>query len=183
MFSQSDEQLIKKALKGHKGAWLKLVGRHEKTLYNYLLRMVSNAEDARDLMQEVFLSVFRNLGSFRGDCAFKGWLLKIAHHRVVEFYRRKRHFVDFDEIDERDDEHSDTCPVASAESAQQGQVVISALAKLPVNQRAVVELKFFQHLTFDEIASQLGVSSNTVKSRLYAGLDKMKRVLEVADVR
>lgn len=182
MFQQSDEKLIKKALKGNRGAWLKLVERHEKLLYNYLLRMISNREDARDMMQEVFLSVFRNLATFRGDCAFKSWMLKIAHHRCIEFYRRKRHFVDLDSTEESFDQEGEYCPQQHAQASQQGQLLVDAMARLPVNQRAVLELKFFQHQTFEEIAVQLGVSSNTVKSRLYAGLDKMKGLLEVVDV-
>lgn len=181
MFNQSDEKLISKALDGNRSAWLKLVKRYEKLVFNYALRMVSNRDDAMDLMQDTFLAVFRNLNTFRGDSAFKSWLLKIAHYRCIEFYRKRKHTVDLDSVPEAFNEAGENCPELSVVAQQQGSEVISAMSLLPVNQRAVIEMKFFQFLTFEDIAKQLGISTNTVKSRLYAGLGKMKQVLEVAD--
>ena len=182
MFIQSDEKLIAKALQGNKSAWLKLVKRYESLVYNYAYRMVSNPDDAMDLMQDTFMAICRNLAGFRGESSFKSWLLKIAHYRCIEFYRKKRPTVDFDEVPEAYDEQSEYCPELAMVLGQQNHELVSAMALLPVNQRVVIEMKFFQFLTFDDIAVQLGVSTNTVKSRLYAGLNKMKQVLEVADV-
>lgn len=182
MFNQSDDKLIAKAIGGNRSAWLKLVKRYEKLVFNYALRMVSNQDDALDLMQDTFFAVFRSLASFRGESAFKSWLLKIAHYRCIEFYRKRRNTVDLDSIPEAFNEEGEGCPELSVVSQQQGAELISVMARLPVNQRAVIEMKFFQHLTFDDIARQLDISTNTVKSRLYAGLAKMKQVLEAADV-
>lgn len=178
MFERSDETLVKQALKGKKSAWVALVKRYEKNLYNYTLRMVSNPADAMDLMQDVFVAVFRNLSTFRGDSPFKGWMFKIAHYRCIEFYRRKRPTQSLDDHPEQFDEASDECPEYLAVSGQQANALHKALQTLPVNQKLVVELKFFQHCTFDDIAKQLGISVNTVKSRLYSGLDKLKDHLE-----
>jgi RNA polymerase sigma-70 factor (ECF subfamily) len=182
VFSQSDDKLISKALGGNRAAWLKLVKRYEKLVFNYALRMVSNRDDAMDLMQDTFLAVFRGLASFRGDSAFNSWLLKIAHYRCIEFYRKRKHTVDIEGIPEVFNEDGEDCPELSVVAGQQGDQLIGAMSQLPVNQRAVIEMKFFQYLTFEDIAQQLGVSTNTVKSRLYAGLGKMKQMLEVADV-
>jgi RNA polymerase sigma-70 factor (ECF subfamily) len=155
-----------------------LVKRYEKNLYNYTLRMVSNPADAMDLMQDVFVAVFRNLSTFRGNSPFKGWMFKIAHYRCIEFYRRKRPTQSLDDHPEQFDEASDECPEYLAVSGQQANALHKALQTLPINQKLVVELKFFQHCTFDDIAKQLGISVNTVKSRLYSGLDKLKDHLE-----
>ncbi len=179
MFNQSDEALVKKALQGNKSSWLKLVTRYEKLVYNYALRMVSSPDDAMDLMQDTFMALFRSLEGFRGDSSFKSWLMKIAHYRCIEFYRKRRSTIDIDALPEAFNEEGEGCPERSFVDFQQGNDVVNAMSQLPVNQRAVIEMKFFQHLTFDDIAAQLGISSNTVKSRLYAGLDKMKQVLEV----
>ncbi|MBA6230758.1 MULTISPECIES: RNA polymerase sigma factor [unclassified Colwellia] len=178
MFERSDETLVKQALKGKKSAWVALVKRYEKNLYNYTLRMVSHPADAMDLMQDVFVAVFRNLSTFRGDSPFKGWMFKIAHYRCIEFYRRKRPTQSLDDLPEQVDEASDECPEYQAVSGQQAKALHKALQALPLNQKLVVELKFFQHCTFDDIAKQLGISVNTVKSRLYSGLDKLKDHLE-----
>ena len=183
MFERSDETLVKQALKGKKSAWVTLVKRYEKNLYNYTLRMVSNPDDALDLMQDVFMAVFRNLASFRGDSPFKGWLFKIAHYRCIEFYRRKKPTQSLDDAPEQQEQRDDTCPEAHFFSGQQASLLKKAMQTLPVNQKLVVELKFFQHCTFDDISKQLGVSVNTVKSRLYSALDKLKDHLELDHVK
>lgn len=182
MFERSDETLVKQALKGKKSAWLSLVKRYESNVYNYTYRMVSNPDDAKDLMQDVFVAVYRNLSTFRGDSPFKGWLFRIAHYRCIEFYRKKRPTQSLDEAPEPFDESDNACPEHSLLQGQQAQDIKMAMAQLPFNQRLVVELKFFQQCTFDDISYQLGISTNTAKSRLYAALDKLKGALEVPDV-
>ncbi len=178
MFERSDETLVKQALAGKKSAWITLVKRYEKHLFNYTMRMVSNREDAMDLMQDVFVAVFRSLSSFRGDSPFKGWLFKIAHYRCIEFYRRKKPMQSLDDVPEQEEEDLHACPEHNVSSGQQAADIQKALQILPVNQKMVVELKFFQHATFEDIAYQLGISVNTAKSRLYSALDKLKGHLE-----
>lgn len=177
LFEQSDEQLIKKALSGNDNAWLKIVKRYEKAVYNYGIRMTGNTEDALDLMQEVFISVYRNLATFRSEGSFKGWLFRIASYRCVEFYRKKRPTQGLDDAPEQ------VCDQPLPEQMllmnQSNKQLIGALQQLPLAQRAVLELKFFGQFTFDEIAQQLDVSSNTVKSRLYSALEKLKQILEI----
>ncbi|WP_088329738.1 sigma-70 family RNA polymerase sigma factor [Lacimicrobium sp. SS2-24] len=176
MFSTTDASLISKALDGNNKAWLKLIKRYEKNVYHYGLRMTGSADDAMDLMQEVFISVFRNLSGFRGDGSFKSWLFRIAHFRCVEFYRRKRSHQSLDEGEEIVDHAA--CASQPVFDQAQSRDLIAAMQALPLEQKAVVELKFFGQFTFEEIADQLGVSVNTIKSRLYSALGKMKTHLE-----
>ncbi|GAC35036.1 RNA polymerase sigma factor [Paraglaciecola polaris] len=177
MFEKSDEQLIKKAQKGHKKSWMSLLKRYEKPIYHYGLRMTGNNEDALDLLQEVFISVFRNLSSYRGEGSFKGWLFRIAHYRCIEFYRRKRPTQGLDDAPEIP---SDAAPAEQhIEHTQRNAQLISAMQQLPLAQKSVVELKFFGHFTFEEIAQQTGMSVNTAKSRLYGALVKLKTLMEV----
>ncbi len=178
MFERSDETLIAQALKGKKSAWLTLVKRYEKNLYNYALRMVNNPADAMDLMQDIFIALFRNLSSFRGECPFKSWLFKIAHYRCLEFYRRKRPMQSIDDVPEQKDEQS-LCLEKDLFLKQQSSALLQAMQYLPVKQKLVVELKFFQQCTFEDISQQLGISTNTAKSQLYSALDKLK--LHLAD--
>lgn len=177
MFEKSDKQLIDKAMQGHKGAWNQLVKRYESAVFNYGVRMTGNKDDALDLMQEVFISVFRNLANFRGEGSFRAWLFRIAHYRCIEFYRRKRPTQGLDEVPELED--LGLSPEFTLTTNRENQDLIRAMQSLPVNQRAVIELKFFGHFTFAEIATQLGVSTNTAKSRMYSALEKMKMSLEV----
>ena len=177
MFEKSDEQLIKKALQGNKQAWLSLLKRYEKPIYNYGMRMTGKNEDALDLMQEVFISVFRNLASYRNEGSFKSWLFRIAHFRCIEFYRRKKPTQGLDDAPEI--ESNEMSADASIHTNQENKQLISAMQKLPLAQKSVVELKFFGQFTFDEIAEQTGMSVNTAKSRLYGALEKLKTLMEV----
>ena len=178
MFKRSDDVLISQALAGKKSAWVALVKRYEKGIYNYALRMVSNPADAMDLMQDIFIALFRNLHTFRAESPFKGWLFKIAHYRCIEYYRRKKPMQSLDDSPEQIDEQSDDCPEQALFAQQQSSVLIKNMQKLPIKQKLVVELKFFQQCTFDDIAQQLGISTNTAKSQLYSALDKLKLYLE-----
>jgi len=178
VFKRQDDTLVKKALQGNEQAWMTLIARYEKAIYNYGIRMAGNHADAADLMQDIFLSVYKSLDSYRGgnEGSFKCWLFRIAHFRCVEFYRRKRPHELLDNVPEQ------ACDAKTPEQDVLSHGKYSelhiAMQSLPINQKAVVELKFFGQFTFDEIASQLGVSSNTVKSRLYTALDKLKYALE-----
>jgi len=177
LFEKSDEQLIARALQGNKHAWLSLLKRYEKLIYNYGMRMTGKNEDALDLLQEVFISVFRSLSTYRGEGSFKSWLFRIAHFRCIEFYRRKRPMQDLDEVPEM--QSNDLSHEQQLGGDQQNTQLIHAMQHLPLAQKAVVELKFFGHFTFDEIASQTSISVNTAKSRLYSALEKLKTLMEV----
>ncbi|GAC15690.1 RNA polymerase sigma factor [Aliiglaciecola lipolytica] len=177
MFEKSDEQLIASALKGSKRAWLNLIKRYESQVFNYGIRMTGTREDALDLMQEVFISVFRNLSHYRGEGSFKGWLFKIAHYRCIEFYRRKKPNQALEDSPEI--ESADPCLESSMVTSQNANQLVNAMQHLPLAQKAVIELKFFGQFTFEEIAEQLGISSNTAKSRMYSALSKLKNLLEV----
>ncbi|WP_100643931.1 RNA polymerase sigma factor [Alteromonas facilis] len=179
MFTTTDEQLIKKALGGSKKAWFSLISRYEKSLFNYGIRMTGSRDDSLDLMQDIFVSVFRNLASYQGTGSFKSWLFRIAHYRCIEFYRRRKPHVSLDDTPEPEADFHSQSPECEMQSNQSQAQVLMAMQLLPVNQRAVVELKFFGQFTFEEIADQLGISPNTVKSRLYTALDKLKGHLEV----
>jgi RNA polymerase sigma-70 factor (ECF subfamily) len=169
----TDESLVTRALAGSNGAWTKLVKRYEKRVYNYALRVVGHPDDAFDLMQEVFVGVHRNLGSFRGDGAFPAWLFRIASFRCTDYLRRRRVHEEFD--DQKGFINESPGPEEQTFTTHANQQIAEALNTLPDDQRQVVELKFFQHFTFDDIAGQLGISPNTAKTRLYSALRKLKQ--------
>jgi RNA polymerase sigma factor (sigma-70 family) len=176
VFKRSDESLIAKALNGDQHAWQQLVNRHQSALFYFGLRLLGSADDANDLLQDVLMVLCRNLGQYRGDSSFKSWLFGIANYRAMDMLRRRK----YNESDDALSEITDETPGLSEQltTQQQQQQVQQQLRNLPLEQRLVLELKFYQQFTFDEIASQLAISSNTVKSRFYAALDKMRLQLE-----
>jgi len=175
MFKESDQKLIYKALNGSQRAWSKLVRRYQGEVYNHALRMTYSEDDAFDLMQEIFLAVFRNLPGFRGDAKFRTWLYRIASNRSIDFLRKKKHpnsEYDLEKI------AADTFPDQDLHHLQQNTMVFEMMKKLPAEQRILLELKFFQQFTFEEMSTQLGISSNTAKTRFYNGLNKLKQHTE-----
>ncbi|GEA09522.1 ECF RNA polymerase sigma-E factor [Alteromonas sp. KUL42] len=176
MFIKRDEKLVEQALKGNKKAWFTLISRYEGAMYQYGIRMTGNSHDAADLMQEIFVSVFRSLARFTGEGSFKSWLYRIAHCRCIELYRKRK---PHDDIDDIQTPLSDApCPEMQLSSDRESRALMAAMQQLPLSQKAVVELKFFGHFTFEEIAEQMDISTNTAKSRLYAALAKLKLELE-----
>tara|TARA_B100000745_G_scaffold20105_1_gene13903 strand:+ start:289 stop:867 length:579 start_codon:yes stop_codon:yes gene_type:complete len=180
-----DEALIAAALNGSAYAWEKLVKRYETQIFNYSVRLTGNSSDAMDLMQEVFLGVYRNLHRFRGDAKFSSWIFRIAHNKAVDMNRRRRLLsnqlrINDDEFDILDILPGDTGnePDEKLGTQQQNGKITRMLARLSLEQRLVVEFKVFQSLTFDEIAVMQDISANTVKTRFYTALKKLKAVSE-----
>lgn len=170
-----DDELIRRALEGSERAWLAIVKRYEGRLYNYALRMSGNPDDAMDILQDVLMSVYRNLSSFRGDSRFSTWLFRIASFRSTDYFRRKKWQTGhLEDEGEPEDPNESNAPEHSLAAAEDNQGIARLMSILPAEQRHVIELKYFQHFTFDEIAGQLGISPNTAKTRLYAALEKMR---------
>ena len=183
-----DAALIAAALNGSSRAWEKLVKRYEPRIYNQGLRLLGNSTDAMDLMQEVFLGVYRNLHRFRGDARFSSWLFRIAHNKAVDLNRRKRILSagtagldDGPELDSYPDEPGNE-PHQHIQRQQQNGQLLSMLARLPFSQRLVLELKIYQSQTFEEIAGMQGISVNTAKTRFYTALRKLKSLSEESHV-
>lgn len=185
-----DEALIAAALNGSAYAWERLVKRYESKIYNHGLRLMGNSSDAMDLMQEVFLGVYRNLHRFRGDAKFSSWIFRIAHNKAVDLIRRKRllstqsRINDEDEVDilETLPDESGIEPDGQVGEQQLNKRVVHMLRVLPIEQRLIVELKVFQSMTFEEIADMQDISENTAKTRFYTALKKLKAVSEEENV-
>ncbi|MFT5451270.1 MAG: RNA polymerase sigma-70 factor (ECF subfamily) [Enterobacterales bacterium] len=181
MIFENDERLISKALNGSERAWVKLVKRYEKRIYNYSLRMTGATDEAMDLVQEVFIAVFRNLPNYRGDGVFPAWLFRIVSNRSVDYLRRRNTNPLLGKY------QSDTETLLSSRTAdediqrdQGNKQVLKLLTTLPLEQRQIVEMKLFQHMTFDEIEGYTGVSASTAKTRFYTALKKLRNLVEVA---
>ncbi|MFK7865016.1 MAG: RNA polymerase sigma factor [Pseudohongiellaceae bacterium] len=184
-----DEALIASAVNGSAYAWEKLVRRYESRVYNQGLRLTGNPSDAMDLVQEVFLGVYRNLHRFRGDAKFSSWVFRIAHNKAVDMTRRKKLLTVKSSSDDENFDFFDTLPGDShaepenrLKAQELNSQVLKLLGTLPLEQRLLVECKVFQSLTFEEIAELQDMSVNTAKTRFYAALKKLKVASEEANV-
>jgi RNA polymerase sigma-70 factor (ECF subfamily) len=163
-------------------AFNRLVLKWEHKIFNLTLRMLQNQDDAAETTQEIFLAAFRNISRFKKKAQFSTWLYRIAVNHCITRLRRRppMHYSIDDEPEFKGFE-----PELSVHHQQEEQVlrgerqkrILDSLALLPMEQRVVVELKFFQEETFDRIGKILKIPQSTVKSRFYSALDHLKKRL------
>jgi RNA polymerase sigma-70 factor, ECF subfamily len=172
-----DRDLIAKARRGDVEAYNLLVSRWEKRIFNYLLRLVTNREDAMDLSQDVFLKAYQNLPKLDDPGKFTGWLFRIAHNEAFSLLRKRKPEGELDREPASRDSGSRLLPI------ELSLAVESALKRLSEDQREAVLLKVYQGFKFDEMAEILECPVSTVKSRLYTALDVLKTTLAPAILR
>ena len=178
-----DQALVAAAGKGSKQAWIDLVARYESRIYNQALRLTGNSADALDLMQEVFIGIYKNLHRFRGESKFSSWVFRIVHNKSIDLARRWRPPVENKPSEETDQLArlpafaSDEPDEQLAQEQMNAQVQV-LLGQLPIEQRLIIELKLFQSQTFEEIGLAQDISENTAKTRFYSALKKLKDLLE-----
>lgn len=171
----TDEQIVQRTVQGEIETFGLLVRRWERKVYGLALRMLGHSEDAKDASQEIFLTVFRNLPKFRGESRFSSWMYRIAlnccHNRLRE---RVGESVP---IEESSAIQTEDAVLGRIESHQAVMRVRAALRALPAEMRQVIVMKEYEELTFNEIAEILNIPVSTAKTRLYAGLDQLRKRL------
>jgi len=166
-----DRDLIERARRGQVEAFNVLVSRWEKRIYNYLLRLAPDAEEAFDLAQETFLKAYQSLGRLDDPARFGPWLYRIAHNVAISLLRRKR--PEGEAPEQATGLKGDFGMVAVETSL----AVRQALGALTAEQRQAVLLKVCDGFKFEEIGAILDTPVSTIKSRVYTALDVMRGVL------
>jgi len=172
-----DRDLILRSRQGDVDAFNVLVSRWEKRVFTYLVRNTGNREDALELTQDAFLKAYRGLAGLTDVERFPQWLFRIAHNEAISMHRRGRlPMADGEDLEAADAEASG--PARSLGNRVETTLIVEqALAGLPVEQREAVTLKVYQGFKFDEIAEIVDCPVSTAKSRVYAGLEALKRKL------
>jgi len=181
-----DRDLVAKASRGNVDAYNLLVSRWEKRVFNYILRLVRNREDALDLSQDVFLKAYQNLGKLDDAARFAPWLYRIAHNESFSLLRRKR--PNGEELPGDNEAavlpHSGPRFGSSTMLPVETSIAVArAMERLNEEQREAVVLKIYEGFKFEEMAEVLGCPVSTVKSRLYTALDLLKDTLAPVSVR
>jgi RNA polymerase sigma-70 factor (ECF subfamily) len=172
-----DTDLIRQAARGNVEAYNLLISRWEKRVYNYLLRLVRNREDALDLTQDVFLKAYQNLRKLDDPGRFAPWLYRIAHNEAYSMFRKRRPESDADNLAPEGTETEVTVGGSQVFPIELSLAVASALDRLSADQREAVVLKIYQGFKFEEMAEILSCPVSTVKSRLYTAFDLLKAEL------
>jgi RNA polymerase sigma-70 factor (ECF subfamily) len=166
----TDRKIVERVLKGDVEAFNLLVRQWEKPIYNFIVRMIGDREEAMDLCQDAFMKAYRELATLKDLDRFSAWLYRIAHNTCFSRLRKDqgKTFVEFEPETAR----------GSPMPIENRLAVEKALQHLPEDQREVVVLKVFQGLKFEEIALIQGAPVSTVKSRLYMAFEKLRSILE-----
>ncbi|MBC8167746.1 MAG: RNA polymerase sigma factor [Bryobacteraceae bacterium] len=173
-----DRDLIAQARRDNVEAYNLLVSRWEKRIFNYLLRLVRNREDALDLSQDVFLKAYQNLRKLEDPGRFSPWLYRIAHNEAYSWLRKNRPETGIEEAEF--EPWLEPGPSRRMLPIEVSLAVERALTMLTADQREAVVLKVYQGFKFEEMAEILGCPVSTAKSRLYTALDLLKSVLAPA---
>jgi RNA polymerase sigma-70 factor (ECF subfamily) len=177
----SDEALVQSIADGDWRAMAQLYARHSVRLYRFILRLTRNAATAEDLVSEVFLEVWRAARHFRAESRVSTWLLAIARNRTLSFMRRRADEPLDDRVAATIEDPADD-PESSADKLSRRAIVRSCLQRLSAGHRQVMDLVYYHDRTVDEIAGILGISPNTVKTRMFYARSKMGGLLRQAGV-
>jgi RNA polymerase sigma-70 factor, ECF subfamily len=178
MNDESDGALVRRTCSGEPRAFEALVRRHEKAVFNAALRMLHNREEARDVAQTVFLKAFEHLADYDPKYRFYSWIYRIALNESINALNGRKRLVPIagDEVDERrgaDD---------NLESEQVSHRVQAALMTIKPEYRAVIVLKHFLDMSYEDIGQILELPEKTVKSRLFTGRQLLKDALQASGI-
>ena len=188
VFSVPEEDALVTALcQGADDAYEILLQRYQQPVYNLVYRLMNDPSDASDIVQEVFLKVFKNIGNFRGNSSLKTWIYRIAvneaynHRRWFSRHQRREVALGPEEgLRTYADSLADTSrtPFDQAADHETFALVEAALDKLNPKFRGVVVLRDIEDLSYEEIAAVLDISIGTVKSRILRGREALRKILE-----
>src|SRR5256884_6539180 len=178
----SDEALLNAIAGGAVWAMDSLYQRYSRILYSLAYRMVADHQVAEDLLQDAFLSVWRRASSYAPQSGtVRSWLISIVHHRTIDYLRAVRRRAGLKEVtwEEVEQDERTAFPDVWEEALRsvQGAQIRAALRNIPLEQRMVIELAYFQGWTHSEIAEGCEIPLGTVKARMRLGLSRLKGLL------
>lgn len=170
-----DPDLLRRAQAGDEAAFGTLMRAHYEPVFRLVYAIVRHEHDARDVCQEVWLTVWKQLPGFRGDAKFTTWLHPIAVRRAVDHLRKRRRWYDRflpfatgdDTVESAPEPVTSTDASQEAEQAERLTLLRRAIDALPPKLRAVLAMREVQGLSYEEIARATGIPTGTVMSRLY----------------
>jgi RNA polymerase sigma factor (sigma-70 family) len=186
--AQEDLELVALAKKGDQNAFGKLMARYRDSIFFMSLKMVHNRDDAEDLTLEAFGKAFNSIANYSADFAFSTWLFKIATNNCIDFIRKKRLLTTSLDHTTKNDEGEST-PISVKDHAanpeeammkeQRAAKIRSGIEQLSPKYKALIELRYLDELSYEEIAEKLDIPLGTVKAQLFRAKDLLYNILKV----
>lgn len=185
--AQKDLLLVEAANKGDQLAYAQLMDRYRESIYFMMLKMVKNTDDAEDLTIEAFGKAFNRLHQYSPNYAFSTWLFKIASNNCIDFIRKKRIKVtsmdsgiktDDGEVVFYDAKSSGKDPEEHVIHKQKVLMMRELVSRLKPRYRILVEKRYFEELSYEEIATELNLPIGTVKAQLFRARDFLANMMD-----
>lgn len=189
--TSEDSFLVEQCRRGDSAALERLIVRYHSRIYNTILRICTNADDAAELTQETFVKVIENISDFEGRSGFYTWVFRIAVNLTLN-YRQRGSRLAFRSLDAENDEENEQAkgalkavlssddlpdPAAVAANKELCQIVLKALKKLDDAQRAVIVLRDIEGMNYAQIGEVLKIELGTVKSRISRARNSLREIL------
>ena len=186
----SDQELVLQYLNGDIQAFNRLVWRWEQPILAFVMRMIGDQDSAQEITQKAFIKAYKNLKTLKDPAKFKTWLYQIAANLCRDELRRRKNLrhTSIDQAHEatRDGARTPDYMISNKETSPEYRwsqteaktIIRDALEKIPEEQRVVIIMKEYQGLKFKEIAEIMGQSINTIKSRMYYGINALRKIFE-----
>ncbi len=187
--SLTDEQLVKAYANGNNEAFDTLLKRHQDRIYNYILRIIKNEDIANDIFQETFVKAILTIkqGRYTENGKFPAWISRIAHNLIIDYYRQEKsenvQSADLDDVDVLN--RKELCEQTIEDTIIEEQIrddVKYLIKELPDLQREVLNMRYYQNLSFKEIADLTGVSINTALGRMRYAILNLRRIAAEKDI-
>jgi RNA polymerase sigma factor (sigma-70 family) len=183
--ARNDFNLVSRAKDGDQKAYAELMQRYKDSIYFMALKMVNNKDDAMDLTVETFGKAFENLEKYKPDFAFSTWLFRIATNNCIDFIRKKRlNVVSLHTLSEEDGEEKHMQvraeglnPEETSIKKQESEKLKNIVEQLPIRYRKLIILRYYDELSYEEIAQQLDIPLGTVKAQLFRARDLMANII------
>ena len=186
--ASTDQDLLARVTQKDERALAELYDRYGKLLYGVALTILHDTDDAEDVLQEIFVQVWRKADQYNPEVgAPKNWLVRIAHNRAINVLRsrrvqEKKSMISLSQESETGEEivqlDSGENPLLDTIRQGESESISRAMSALPVDQRALVELAFYEGYSHSEIAESLGMPLGTVKTRIRAGIQSLRSELD-----
>ncbi|HLX13361.1 MAG TPA: sigma-70 family RNA polymerase sigma factor [Bacteroidota bacterium] len=170
MKEREDSEVVKRCLAGETDAFGEIVDRYQKVVFNAVVRMINDADDAQDVAQTVFIKAYENLNSYNPQYKFFSWLYKIAVNEGLNFIRHRKHTDELD-VNTRS---SDRSPEEAITESELSEPLDKAMKDLKEEYRTVIVMKHLLGLSYKEMSDLLSVPEKTIKSRLFSARQILK---------
>lgn len=187
--TMTDEKLVKAYAEGSNEAFDTLLKRHQDKIYSYILRIIKNEEKANDIFQETFVKAIVTIkqGRYTENGKFPAWISRIARNLIIDFYRQEKseNLQSTDVLDVDLLNRKELCEATIEDVIVSEQIrddVKALIRELPELQREVLTMRYYQNLSFKEIADITGVSINTALGRMRYALINLRRIAAQKDI-